>query len=162
MVFLQIVLVIIAGLLILTGLVGCILPIIPGPPLSYIGILLLHFSIYGDFSLTFLIVFAILIVGVSILDNILPVIGAKRFGSSKRGILGAVLGFIVGMFFFPPFGMIIGSFLGALAGELTMGKEFWSSIKASSGTFLGFIVGIGLKIIVSGMMGFYYVVELIK
>ena len=96
-----------------------------------------------------------------LMDNILPVIGTKKFGGSKRGIWGAAIGLIIGVVLFPPVGLIIGAFLGALAGELTTGKKFTHALGSSFGSFIGFLTGIIIKMIVTGLLAFYFIMELI-
>jgi len=148
-------------ILVLAGIAGCFLPVIPGPPLSFAGILLLHFSAAAEFSLLFLITFGILALLASLLDNILPALGTQRFGGSRRGVWGAAAGLIIGLFF-PPFGIIIGAFLGAFILELTTGMQVKTALKSSFGSFAGFLSGIALKLAVSGAMLFYYIYALIK
>jgi uncharacterized protein len=156
-------LLIITGIILaLLGLAGCILPVIPGPPLNFAALLLLHFSTKVQFSTRFLIIMAALTIIISILDYMVPVWGAKKFGSSKRGIWGSLIGLMVGFFFFPPFGIILGSFAGAVVGELTAGKETTSALKSGFGTFIGFITGIILKLMVSGLMTWYFFRELFR
>jgi len=148
-------------LLMLSGILGGILPVLPGPPLSYIGLLLLHFTERYQFSHRFLILWAVITVIVYLLDYIIPAWGTKRFGGSKRGIWGSILGLLVGLIFFPPFGIIIGPFVGAVIGELSSGKDSQSALKSGFGSFLGFLVGTLLKLITSGMMTWYFFRELI-
>lgn len=148
-------------ILILSGILGCVVPIIPGPPLSYIGLLLLHFTERYQFSSKFLIVWAVITVVVYALDFIVPIWGTKKFGGSKRGVWGSIIGLIIGMFIFPPIGIIIGPFIGAVVGELTSGKESKEALKSGFGSFLGFLIGTLLKLIVSGMMTWYFFKEMI-
>jgi uncharacterized protein YqgC (DUF456 family) len=148
-------------ILIVSGLLGCILPIIPGPPLSYAGLLLLHFTERYQFSSSFLITWAVITVVVYTLDFLIPAWGTKKFGGSKRGIWGSIIGLIIGMFLFPPIGIIVGPFAGAVIGELSLGKESKEALKSGFGSFLGFLTGTLLKLIVSGMMTWYFAKELI-
>jgi len=145
----------------ITGILGCILPFIPGPPMSYIGILLLHFTTGVQFSNRFLLIWAIVTVVVVALDYIIPIWGTKKFGGSKQGVWGSVIGLIAGMFFFPPFGIIIGPFVGAVVGELIAGKNSNAALKSGFGSFIGFLTGTILKLIVSGMMTWYFFKELL-
>jgi uncharacterized protein YqgC (DUF456 family) len=156
----DIILVIIGIILIGLGIAGCILPIIPGPPVSYTGLLLLHFTKYADFSSEFLIFFAFLAIAVTVLDYIVPIWGTKKFGGSKAGIWGATIGMIIGIFFFPPIGIIIGPFLGAFIAEVLKGKDTQKSFKAALGSLFGFMLGVGLKLISSFIMTFYFFKEL--
>jgi len=148
-------------ILMITGILGCILPFIPGPPMSYIGILLLHFTTGVQFSNRFLLIWAIVTVVVVALDYIIPIWGTKKFGGSKQGVWGSVIGLIAGMFFFPPFGIIIGPFVGAVVGELIAGKNSNAALKSGFGSFIGFLTGTILKLIVSGMMTWYFFKELL-
>ena len=140
----------------LLGLAGGILPIIPGPPLSYLGILFLHFTSRYSFDSNFLWIWAGVTVVVYVLDFVIPAWGTKKFGGSKKGVWGSILGLIIGMIFFGPFGIILGPFVGAFAGELIAGKDQQSALKAGFGSFLGFLTGTLLKLIVSGMMTWYF------
>lgn len=147
-------------IMIISGILGGIVPGLPGPPLSYIGLLFLHFTENYQFSSQFLIIWALVTAIVYGLDIIIPVWGTKRFGGSKKGIWGSIIGLIVGMFLFPPFGIIIGPFAGAVIGEFASGKESKAALRSGFGSFLGFFVGTLLKLIVSGMMAWYFTKEL--
>lgn len=146
---------------IIGGLLGCILPIIPGPPLSYVGLILLQLSEKYQFSTRFLIIWAVITAVVYALDYIIPAWGTKKFGGSKRGVWGSIIGLLIGLFFFPPFGIIIGPFVGAVVGELTAGKDSGAALKSGFGSFMGFLTGTLLKLITSGMMTWYFFKELI-
>lgn len=146
---------------IISGLLGCILPVIPGPPLSYIGLLLLHFTERYQFSNESLILWAMITIFIYGLDLVIPIWGTKKFGGSKRGIWGSIIGLIIGMFIFPPIGIIIGPFVGAVIGELSSGKESKEALRSGLGSFLGFLVGTLLKLIVSGMITWYFAMEII-
>ena len=100
-------LIIVIIILLFVGIIGCIIPVIPGPILNYCALLIVHFALpEKTFSLTFLIAFAVITVIVSLLDNIIPILGAQLYGASRYGIWCAVGGMIIGILFFPPFGMI--------------------------------------------------------
>ena len=154
------ILIVLGIIFMVSGILGCVLPVIPGPPLSYIGLLLLHFTGKYQFSTQFLIIWAIITTVVYVLDYVIPVWGTKKFGGSKRGVWGSIIGLIVGLFFFPPFGIIVGPFIGAVVGELTSGKDSGLALKSGFGSFLGFLVGTLLKLITSGMMTWYFFKEL--
>ena len=145
----------------ISGILGCVLPVIPGPPLSYLGLLLLHFTEKYQFSPRFLIIWALITGVVYALDYIIPAWGTKKFGGSKRGVWGSIIGLVIGLFFFPPFGIIIGPFVGAVVGELTVGKDSNAALKSGFGSFLGFLLGTLLKLIASGMMTWYFFREMI-
>lgn len=154
-------LVIVGALLHLIGIAGCVLPIIPGPIVSYFGLLAIHFTRYADYSLEFLILFALIAVIVQVIDTIVPIWGTKKYGGSKAGIWGATIGLVVGLFFFPPFGIIIGPFVGAVVVELARGTDQKKSFRAGWGAVVGFMLGIGVKLIASFVMAFYFVRDLL-
>jgi uncharacterized protein len=147
-------------LFIIGGILGCVLPLLPGPPLSYMGLLLLHFTEKHHFTTTFLVGWAIVTVIVYLLDYFIPVWGTKRFGGSRRGVWGSIIGLVIGLFFFPPFGIIVGPFLGAVVGELTAGKNSGAALRSGFGSFIGFLLGTLLKLIASGLMTWHFGREL--
>jgi hypothetical protein len=152
------ILLILGIILMLAGIIGCLVPVLPGPPLSFLGIILLHFSRFGEFSNSALIVFAAITVVVSVLDYVVPIWGTKRFGGSKYGTRGATIGLIIGIFLGPA-GIIIGPFAGAFVGELLFKDDMKYALKAGFGSLLGFMTGIGLKLAASCVMTFYFVKE---
>lgn len=155
------VLIVLGALLIVGGILGGVLPALPGPPLSYAGLLCLHFTERYQFSSRFLIIWAVVTAVVAVLDYAIPAWGTRRFGGSKRGVWGSVIGLVIGLFFFPPFGIIIGPFLGAVAGELSAGKDSGAAMKSGFGSFVGFIAGTLIKLIASGLMAWSFAKELI-
>jgi uncharacterized protein YqgC (DUF456 family) len=159
--FWEVVVIIIGGLLSVTGLIGCIIPALPGPPLNYVAILLIHFTGLSEFSNRFLITYLLLNIAVVVFDYVLPVYGAKFYGASKKGIWGSIIGLVIGLFFFPPFGMILGVLVGAVVGELIAGKNESEALKAGFATFVASLIMIVVKLILSGLMTFYFVKELI-
>ena|SRR5690606_25443217 len=150
------VLIVFGALLMIAGILGGVLPVLPGPPLSYIGLLLLHFTGKYQFSSHFLITWFIVAAVVTLIDYLIPVWGTKRFGGSKHGIWGSIIGLVVGLFFFPPFGIIIGPFAGAVIGELTAGKDSGAALKSGFGSFIGFLLGTLLKLIAAGLMAWHF------
>jgi len=154
----EILLIILAFILLIAGLLGAVVPILPGPPLSYVGLLLVHWSGFGTFSTAFLWLWAGIAVVVTVMDYFLPSLLAKQFGGSRAAAIGSFLGLLIGIFFFPPWGMIVGPFLGAMAGELVHNRANGAkAFTVALGAFLAFIVGSGAKLIVSGLMLFYAV-----
>jgi len=140
----------------LTGIAGCALPVLPGPPISFAGLLLLHFTGKYEFTGKFLIIWAVITVVVTLIDYWIPAWGAKKFGASRAGVWGSIIGLLAGLVFFPPFGIIIGPFAGAVIGELMAGKHSGAALKAGFGSFAGFISGVLLKLMASGMMTWYF------
>jgi uncharacterized protein YqgC (DUF456 family) len=151
-----IVLIIFAFVLLVIGIIGAVVPALPGPPLSFIGLLLVQWSGYGGFTSVFLWVLAGITVFITVMDYVLPSLLARRFGGSRFAAIGSFVGLVIGIIFFPPWGMIIGTFLGALAGELIHNRENKSqAFKAACGALLAFITGSGTKLIASSIMLFY-------
>ncbi|NIM57379.1 MAG: DUF456 family protein [Candidatus Aminicenantes bacterium] len=154
----MIILIILAVICVIIGIIGCIVPGIAGPPFSYASLILLSIAKrWEPFSAKFLIIMAVVTVIVTALDYILPAAGAKKYGASKLGFWGAIFGMIIGILFFPPLGMIIGAFIGAIVGELLRGKQSFEALKAGWGVFMGVMLGVLLKLIATGIMTFYFI-----
>lgn len=150
----------------IVGLLGCILPVIPGPPLSYAGLLIMYLWGNGsepDNEITgrFMLVWLAITVIVTVLDYIVPVFFTRITGGSKEAVRCSIAGTIIGMLFFPPFGIIIGAFAGAFLGEMIMNnKKIGASFLSATGSFLGFVFGTGIKLAASGLM-MYYIIKFI-
>jgi Uncharacterized protein conserved in bacteria len=153
----DIVLIILGAICLLTGLAGCLLPLLPGPPLAYIGMVFLHFTEKIHFSTTQLIVWLVLVIVVQVADNFIPTLGTKKLGGTKWGTWGCLAGTLLGIFIFPPWGIIIGPFLGAAIGELMGGKETQHAIKAGVGAFMGFLFGTIIKFMLCGWFTFEFI-----
>jgi len=154
------ILLILGIILMILGIIGCLVPVLPGPPFSFLGLISLHLTRFGDFTTSTLITLGAIAVVVTILDYIVPVWGTKKFGGSKYGMRGATVGLIIG-FFLGPMGMIIGPLLGAFVGEMIFKDDMNYALKAGFGSLLGFLTGVGLKLAASFIMTFYFVKELI-
>jgi uncharacterized protein len=144
--------------LMLLGIIGCLVPVLPGPPFSFLGLLLLHFTRFGHFTTITLITLGCVAVLVTILDYIVPVWGTKKFGGSKYGTRGATVGLIIG-FFLGPLGIILGPLIGAFVGEMIFKDDLGYAFKAGFGSLLGFLAGVGLKLATSLIMTFYFIRE---
>ena len=140
------------------GLLGCILPMLPGPPLAYVGLLLLHATEYAQFSSTQLWSCLFAVIVVQILDYITPILGSKYSGGTKWGNWGCVIGTMMGMFFLP-LGIIIGPFIGAIAGELLGGRGLSQAMKAGLGSLVGFLLGTVVKLLLCGYLVYLFIVE---
>ncbi|HNP06835.1 MAG TPA: DUF456 domain-containing protein [Cyclobacteriaceae bacterium] len=151
---------VIGGILMLAGIIGCLLPFIPGPPLSFLGLLLLQLRETAPFTTQFLILWAVIVIVITALDYLVPIYGTKRFGGTKYGLWGCTIGLIAG-FWFGPVGIIAGPFLGALLGEWLGNRNSDQAFKAAIGSFVGFLVGTVLKLIASGVMTYYFIASLI-
>lgn len=152
---------IITGVMLLfLGLAGAVLPVLPGPPLSYAGLLLIHFTDRYQFSGTLLLIYGVLMVVITVADYIVPVWGTKKMGGSKYGMWGSTIGLIIGLFFFPPMGIIIGPFAGAFIGEIIKGRSKQVALSSAIGSFLGFLFGTLLKLIYAVLLMYHFVVQL--
>src|SRR5210317_1005046 len=120
-------------LFIILGLIGCFVPILPGPPMAYISLLLLQLGPVVPFSFNFMMLLGIIVVIVTLIDYFIPALGAKKWGGSRYGIIGALLGVVAGFFMFPPLGFVIFPFLGAMIGELINGSNTNKAFKAAIG-----------------------------
>ena len=152
----------IAIILIILGLLGCILPVIPGPPLSFLGLLVLNFTDIPDekFSTNFLLIAAGIAVLVTVLDYIVPIWGTKKFGGTKAGMWGATIGLIVGLFFSPFsafLSILIGPFIGAIIGESVAGSDSKHAFKSGFGAFVGFLGGIFIKLAASVYITYHFI-----
>ena len=113
----DIVLIVLGTICLLIGLLGSVLPVLPGVPLSYLGLWLLHWTDRASFSWQFLTVWAVVVVVIQVLDYFIPAWGTKKFGGTKWGVLGSTIGLLLG-FLMGPLGIVLGPFVGAVVGEL--------------------------------------------
>ena len=150
-------LLVVGFIFILIGLVGSFLPILPGPIMGWIGLLLLHLTSIVPINYPVLIITFLISIVIWMLDYIMPAMGTKRFGGSKWGAIGTTIGLIIGIFVPIPLGFIFGAFLGALIGELLYNHtDIQRVVRAAFGSFLGFLASTTLKFIVSlGFMALY-------
>lgn len=147
----EIALLIVAGIMMLIGIIGCIIPGLPGTPLAYIGLWIAQATEHVDFSWQFLLIWGIVTVVVSALDYIVPAWGTKQYGGSKYGVWGSTIGVFVGLCG-GIMGVIIGPLVGAIIGELIGGKELAQALRAGWGSFVGIFFGTVLKLICCGLM----------
>ena len=163
----NVVLIIVAILLVLIGLVGSIVPGIAGPPFSFLGLLALSFVRGIEYSTTFLVVMGVIAAVVFALDYVVPAWGTKQLGGTKAGVRGSTIGLILGLLvtFIFPIGFIavlLGPFIGAYIGEKQAGTDDDNALRAAFGSFVGFLVGTGLKVIYACVCLFYVVRDLIR
>ena len=153
--------VVMSSILILLGLAGSVLPILPGPPLIFIGLFLLalikHFS--PPLTPTLVIILAIVTILLVVMDHIIPLLGAKRYGASKWGVWGSVLGMVIGIFW-SPFAMLAGAIIGAVVAEWLVGKKKREALRAGWGVVMGTLIATILRLGVSGVMIYYFILAL--
>jgi uncharacterized protein len=155
----------------LVGIAGAIIPGLPGPPLSFLALLVLHFTSWIDYHSNFLFIMGAIAVFITVLDYWVPIYGTKKFGGTKAGVYGSTIGLIVGVIILPfagivigPFGLIgilLGPFAGALIGESLAGTQSDKAFKAAIGSFIGFVAGTMVKLIYAIAVIFYLVKDLI-
>jgi uncharacterized protein YqgC (DUF456 family) len=135
----------------LIGILGSFLPVLPGPPISWLGLLFLHLTKAVTLSWWFLGTTLIIALFIFAMDYVIPAMGTKRFGGTRAGMIGTTLGLLVALFFpiFGPLGIIIWPFIGALVGELLNKADNKTATKAAFGSFLGFLTGTFLKFLVA-------------
>lgn len=151
-------LIIIGVLLVIVGLIGAFLPVMPGLPFSYAGLLILQLG-QQPFSATFLVIWACIVAVIMVLDGVIPAWGTKKLGGSSYGVTGSVVGLLVGLFF-PPAGFILGPLIGAFIGELIAGNKSDRAFKSAIGSFAGFMAATGLKVIAAAVMAYYFFVNI--
>ena len=159
---LDFILITIGTVLVIIGIIGCILPALPGVPLNYIAIVLLQFMSKINFSTEFLVAWGIIIIIVQLLDYYIPIWGTKNLGGGAYGVWGSAIGMVLGLFIFPPWGFIILPFGCAVIGEILDNKEFSVALKAGFGAFIGFLAGIIMKLVVAIILSFFFFREVVR
>ena len=144
-------LLVVAFLLLLIGIIGCIVPGLPGTPVAYVGLWIAQATDRVDFTWQFLLIWGIVVVAISVLDYVVPAWGTKQFGGTKWGVWGSTIGVFIGLFF-GAVGVILGPLVGAILGELIAGKDLNNALKAGWGSFIGILFGTILKLIACGLM----------
>lgn len=145
--------------LVLVGIGGSLLPLLPGPPIAYVGLLLQQLRSDPPFTTQFLLIWAGIVIVTLVLDYLIPIWGTKRFGGSKYGMWGCTLGFLAA-FWLGPWGIIIGPFAGAFIGEMIAKKDSHQAFKAAMGAFVGFLFGSLLKLVACFMMLYYIITSI--
>lgn len=145
----------VAALLIITGIIGCLVPIVPGPIVAFCGLLCMISTSHSP-SLIALVICGGITLVVTALDYVVPALGAKRFNCSKFGTWGCAIGTLLGVFFFPV-GLLLGPFCGAFVGELIARKPVRAAAFGGLGAFLGFLSGVCIKVVACVIMLVCYI-----
>ena len=145
----DIILIIIALFIMILGIIGSFLPVLPGPLTSWVGLLVVHFTDAIPVDKSFLIITLAIALFIWLLDYIIPAIGTKRFGGSRYGMIGTTIGLITGLIAPIPGGIIIGPFVGALIGELINKSDSKTATRAAFGSFIGFLTSTFIKFLVA-------------
>ena len=150
LVLVDVFLLILGAILVLVGIAGAVLPVLPGPLMGWFGLLCIYLTSWVPMNYYILGSALLLSLGIFILDYIIPAIGAKKFGGSKKGATGATIGMLLGLVLPIPFGFVIGAFLGAFVGEILHNRnDIKRAWKSAWGSFLGFVTSTALKLMVS-------------
>ena len=144
--------VILGVLFLLGGIAGSVLPVIPGPPISFVGVLFFQQTDKVSIDTNWLWILALGALVITILDYIIPSYFTKKYGAHWLSSVMAFVGMCIGIFFFPPFGLIIGPFIGAFVGEIIIGRVWQQGFKSAWATFVGFIFGTMLKLVYAGFV----------
>lgn len=152
----EILLITLSFLLVLTGALGVVLPLLPGVPIAWLGMLAFayatNFAVITWKALLIFLGFVLLAIAV---DIIAPMVGAKKYNASRSGIIGSFLGLILGIMIFGPIGIIVGPFAGTFLGELFEGRESEEALRSAKGTAIGFLAGSAVKLaLIMVMLGF--------
>ncbi|MDO4949732.1 MAG: DUF456 domain-containing protein [Bacteroidales bacterium] len=153
------ILITISLLCLLLGMAGCFVPTIPGPPLSYCGLLALNHTHQVHFSATFMMVTLLFVVLIQLLDYVVPVLGTKLSGGTRWGNYGSLAGTILGLFFLP-WGLLMGPLAGAFIGELLGGNNVRASMRSGIGSLVGFLASTFIKLIFCITLFIYSCVKL--
>ena len=145
----DIILIVLSLLLVILGIAGSFLPIIPGPITSWLGLLILYLTKSIPINLTLLVITLLIAITITVLDYVIPSMGTKRFGGTRAGIIGTSIGLVVGLFAPIAGGIIIGPFVGAFIGELLNKSNSKNALKAAFGSFLGFLASTFIKFMVA-------------
>jgi len=148
-------LMVVGAVCLLVGFVGCVVPVLPGVACAYAALWTLYPTPYALTNERLLVGGIVAVVAI-VLDYVVPALGAKKFNCSKWGVFGCMVGTIVGIFF-APFGIILGPFLGAVAGELVAGKQASAALRGGFGALLGFVAGVLLKFVVCALFTWWFV-----
>lgn len=165
------VLFILAIVVVIIGFIGDIIPGIPGTPVSYLALLLLHWTDRISYSPQFLVIMGLICAVITVLDYVVPVWGTKKFGGTKAGVRGSTIGLIISLLVLPMLGIVIGPFgiigilagpfVGAYIGETMSGTPDDRAWRSAFGSFIGFLTGTFMKIVYTLVVGFYVVIDII-
>tara|TARA_B100001063_G_C16717652_1_gene531672 strand:+ start:762 stop:1298 length:537 start_codon:yes stop_codon:yes gene_type:complete len=145
----EIILLIVAGIFMLLGVLGSFLPVLPGVPLSWIGLLIFYLIPGVGMNYWFLGITLVVAVLFYILNLIIPAMGTKKFGGSRKGMIGATIGLVIGIFAPIPFAILIFPFIGAFVGEIINKSDSRTAGKAAFGSFLGLLASSFMEFIVT-------------
>lgn len=145
----DLILIIIGGILMIVGLLGSFLPVLPGVPISWLGLLLLHLAPSIPMNYWLLGITLVVAILIYAMNLIIPALGTKRFGGSKYGMIGATAGLVIGLIAPIPFGVLIGPFVGAFIGEIINKSNSKLALRAAFGSFIGFLASSFMEFVIA-------------
>ena len=157
----DIVLLILAGILMIVGILGSFLPVLPGVPVSWLGLLLLHLTSSVPLNYTFLGITLLVTIIIFALQYAIPAMGTRYFGGSKAGMYGATIGLIAGIFIPIPFAILIVPFIGAYLGEIINKSDSRTALKAASGSFIGLLASTFMEFLVAAGFFILFLIKVI-
>jgi len=144
---------VLAVILFIIGVLGTILPALPGATMIWLGMLVYGFFVdFQNLPWTFYVGQGLAVVLIFLVDYLAGIWGVKRYGGSKEAVWGSVLGGLVGVFVLGPFGLIFGPFIGAVAGELFRKSSLNKALEVGIGTIIGFLGGSFIKLAIEAVM----------
>ena len=160
-------LIVAAIVVLIIGLIGDIIPGIPGTPVSYLALLLIHWTDKYSYTQQEIIILGLICVAITVLDYVVPVWGTKKFGGTKAGVRGSTIGLVVGIIVLPMLGIVLGPFgllgilggpfVGAYIGEKMGGTPDDKAWQSAFGSFIGFITGTLMKVVYTLVIGYFVV-----
>lgn len=156
----DVVLIVVSGVLMIMGILGSFLPVLPGIPLSWLGLLVLHLSSVIPMNYLFLGVTLLIAVIIFALQYAIPAFGTKYFGGSRGGMIGATIGLVFGIFIPVPFAILIAPFVGAFIGEILQKSNTRTALRAASGSFIGLLASTFMEFIVTGIFLLLYIYKI--
>lgn len=153
--------IVLAFVLTVVGMIGAIVPALPGPPLSMAGLAIIFWFLPGSISTPLLIVMVILTVIAAVLDYLAPILLTRVGGGSKQAVLCTTLGLVAGLFFMP-MGLILGPLIGAFVGEYSNSQRVGKALWVAFLSFLSFLFTTVIKVILTAVMTYYMVIGVIQ
>ena len=145
----DIIIICVVAFILLLGIIGCFVPVMPGPPISYVALLVFHFFSSYNIDENTLWLWALIVIAVTVFDLWVQIYGVKKFGGTKKAVNGSIIGLIIGIFLLPHFGIIIGPFLGAFIGAKMDDPDVNKALRIALGALAGFVAGTIVKLSVS-------------